>query len=223
MTSVLEIEGPDLSNVHGVGSRMTAGAIRVQGPIGRHLGAQMSGGAIVVDGDAGDWAGAEMRGGLIHIQGQSGHTLGRRLSWQLARNDRWDNPGRLPGRQRNRPRHATRADRSGGDAGDATGFGLLAGTIVVGGSLGLRTGSQHAPGHDRATWLRPADDSANVRDLLPATAYVLATVRRALATTWICFVRRGPAIASSSCSRATCWRVAGETCWLPHPSASSYR
>jgi formylmethanofuran dehydrogenase subunit C len=138
---VLEIVGSDNANLHGVGSRMAEGEIRIQGTIGRHLGAQMSGGTIVVDGNAGDWAGAEMRGGLIHIHGCAGHSLGaayrgstRGMTGGTILVD--SQAGNEIGRAMRRGLIAV-----GGNAGDAVGFGLLAGTIVVGGSLGIRSGA----------------------------------------------------------------------------------
>lgn len=139
--SVLEIVGDNLANVHGVGSRMTAGVIRVEGTIGRHLGAQMTGGAIVVRGDAGDWVGAEMRGGLIHVRGAAGHALG--AAYRGSSRGMTGGTILVDGRAGNEIGRAMRRGliAVGGDAGDATGFGMLVGTIVVGGSLGLRSGA----------------------------------------------------------------------------------
>ncbi|HEX6962747.1 MAG TPA: formylmethanofuran dehydrogenase subunit C [Lacipirellula sp.] len=65
------LEG-DFSAVHGIGARMTAGEIVVDGHAGRHAGAQMRGGRLDVHGDAGDQLGAEMHAGLIRVHGNAG-------------------------------------------------------------------------------------------------------------------------------------------------------
>ena len=60
----LDWEG-DLSRVHGIGSGLSAGTLRVHGSAGRHVGSRMTGGRIEVRGDVGDGLGSEMQGGEI--------------------------------------------------------------------------------------------------------------------------------------------------------------
>jgi formylmethanofuran dehydrogenase subunit C len=64
------------SAVHSLGAEMTAGEIRVAGPIGGHAGERMHGGRIEIAGHAGDFLGAEMAGGAIRVRGNAGDHVG---------------------------------------------------------------------------------------------------------------------------------------------------
>ncbi len=66
----------DCRAVHGIGSGLESGSIRVEGEAGRHCGAEMRGGSLEILGSAGDWLGAEMRGGEIRVHGNAGNGVG---------------------------------------------------------------------------------------------------------------------------------------------------
>jgi len=136
----LLLEG-DLRAVHGLGSGLTEGTIRIEGSAGRHLGAQMRGGTIVVSGDAGDWAGAELRGGLLDIRGRAGDCVGS--AYRGSRKGMTGGTiliGRDAGHECGRAmRRGTLA--IGGSVGDGLGYDLIAGTILVRGRCGQRPGA----------------------------------------------------------------------------------
>jgi len=112
----IEFQG-NLAGVHWIGAKMSAGAIHVAGPAGRHVGSEMSGGEIHVSGDAGDWLGGEMHGGLIDVRGRAGHLVGAAY--------------------RGGARGMTKGTiLVGGDAGDEVGHSMRRGLIAVGGSIG---------------------------------------------------------------------------------------
>jgi formylmethanofuran dehydrogenase subunit C len=111
----------------GVGARMTAGRIFVEGDVGMHAGAGMAGGELSVRGHAGDWLGAEMRGGRIRVLGSAGHQVGA----------------------------AYRGSRKGmtggeilisGNAGDEAGLLMRRGIVVVGGRCGAFAGASMIAG-----------------------------------------------------------------------------
>jgi len=66
----------NVSSVRGIGYRMTAGAIEVDGDAGMYLGERMRGGSVVVTGNAGSWLGTQMRDGRIEIKGNAGDSVG---------------------------------------------------------------------------------------------------------------------------------------------------
>lgn len=132
----------DLSGVHWLGAGMRAGAIRVEGSIGRHTGSQMRGGQISVSGAAGDWLGAEMRGGRIEVRGDAGHSVGAaypgsprgmRGGSLVVRGSAGDEIG-----------HTMRRGwiTVGGDCGELVGYRMKAGTIFVFGQAGQRPGAE---------------------------------------------------------------------------------
>jgi formylmethanofuran dehydrogenase subunit C len=158
----------DLTSVHGIGARMAAGSIRIEGHAGRHLGAEMWGGRIEVSGDAGDWLGAEMHGGQIRVHGSAA-----------------DHPAAAyPGSPRgmtggevlvdgNAGNHLGTAMRRGllavgGAAGDGIGARMIAGTILVGGQCGRHIGA----GMRRGTiaLMAPAGETPAPQSLLPTFA-----------------------------------------------------
>jgi formylmethanofuran dehydrogenase subunit C len=112
----IEFEG-DLAGVHWIGAKMAEGSIRVAGNAGRHVGSEMTGGEIHVDGNAGDWVGGEMHGGFIHVRGSAGHLVGAAY--------------------RGSARGMTKGTiLIGGDVGNEVGHTMRRGLIVVGGSAG---------------------------------------------------------------------------------------
>jgi len=135
----VELTG-DLSGVHWIGAKMTAGTIRVEGPAGRHLGSEMQGGAIHVSGDAGDWAGGEMRGGLIHIRGSAGNLIG--AAYRGSRRGMTGGTLLVHGTVGNEIGHSMRRGLIAvGGCGDFAGINMIAGTILVFGEAGFRTGA----------------------------------------------------------------------------------
>lgn len=136
----------DCRTVKGIGSRLAAGRIRVEGDAGNHLGAGMTGGEILVEGNAADWTGAEMRGGRIQISGNAGDQVGGayRGSKKGMRGGEifihGDAGVELGARQR-RGLIAV-----AGNVGAGCGFGMIAGTILIGGvasecGIGMKRGS----------------------------------------------------------------------------------
>lgn len=135
----VEISG-DLSGVHWIGAKMTDGAIRIEGPVGRHLGSEMRGGAIYASGDAGDWAGGEMSGGLIHIRGAAGNLIG--AAYRGSRRGMTGGTLLVHGSVGNEVGHSMRRGLIAvGGCGDFAGINMIAGTILVFGEAGFRTGA----------------------------------------------------------------------------------
>lgn len=164
----------DLASVHGIGTRMAAGTIRINGNAGRHVGAEMRGGTIELFGDAGDWLGAEMRGGRILVHGNAADYAAAAY------------PGGLRGMtggelliDGNAGNHLGTAMRRGliavgGSAGLSAGGRMIAGTIVIGGVCGrgigagmrrgtivLMNGSGQSPNDQRGAELLPTFGRAN--------------------------------------------------------------
>lgn len=148
-----------LTSVHWLGTKMTRGQIRVEGPIGRHLGSGMFGGEIYVSSSAGDWCGAEMHGGSISVAGDVADCAGAAYRGSV----RGMTGGKLL--VRGNCRHELgRAMRRGmiaigGCAGDFVGSYMRAGTILVFGKAGFRHGAEMRRGtiglfsHDRSAVL----------------------------------------------------------------------
>lgn len=136
----IEWEG-DLSGVHWIGTKMTAGTIRVLGNGGRHIGSEMKGGEIHVDGNAGDWVGGEMRGGLIHVHGRAGHLVG--AGYRGSRLGMKGGTILIDGDAGNEVGHTLRRGliAIGGNVGDLAGFNMLAGSILLFGDTGIRHGA----------------------------------------------------------------------------------
>lgn len=136
----LEFNG-DFSHVHGIGTGMMEGCIRVNGNTGRYVGLAMRGGEIHISGDAGDSLGCEMIGGTIRVGGSAGNLVGGARSGSrlgmaggtiLVKGAVGDQAGY-------RMRRGLIA--IGGSAGKLTGYNMLAGTIVVLGKCGARAGA----------------------------------------------------------------------------------
>ncbi len=131
----------DLSGVHWIGAKMSAGEMRVAGNAGRHLGSEMRGGTIHVSGDTGDWAGAEMKGGLIHLRGSAGHLIG--AAYRGSPRGMTGGTILVQGNVGNEIGHTMRRGllAVGGHAGDLGGFNMLAGSILIFGDCGIRCGA----------------------------------------------------------------------------------
>jgi formylmethanofuran dehydrogenase subunit C len=137
---LITLEG-DWSRVRRLGEEMTAGSLKVRGPVGMHLGARMKGGQIEVDGDASDWVGAEMRGGLIRIRGNAGNLLGAGY-----RGVRSGMRGGTILVGKNAGNEVGSLMRRGvisvlGKTGDHAGTGMIAGTLALWGGCGIRPGA----------------------------------------------------------------------------------
>ncbi|HVJ81416.1 MAG TPA: formylmethanofuran dehydrogenase subunit C [Planctomycetia bacterium] len=131
----------DCRSVKGLGSKMAAGEMSVDGDVGDHFGAGMSGGVLALSGNAGDWAGAEMAGGFLSIGGNAGDVAGggyrggaRGMSGGtlLVHGD----AGAEVGSKMRRGLIAV-----GGRSGDFAGVGMIAGTILLFGPGGIHAGA----------------------------------------------------------------------------------
>lgn len=130
----------DWSSLHGIGSGMRSGRLRIRGGVGHGAGATMEGGTIVIEGDASDRLGAGMTGGSILVEGNAGDAVAGAL------------PGRASGMrggivlvQGSVGRSAGMRMRRGilaigGDCGEGAGFEMRAGTVVVAGAFGPHAG-----------------------------------------------------------------------------------
>ena len=134
-----DFEG-DLSGVHWIGAKMTAGQVHVEGSVGRHLGSEMTGGEIHVRGDASDWVGGEMRGGLIHVRGAAGNHIG--AAYRGSRRGMTGGTILIQGAVGQEIGHSMRRGLIAvGGCGDFAGINMIAGTILVFGPAGNRAGA----------------------------------------------------------------------------------
>lgn len=136
----MEFDG-DLTGVHWIGAKMTAGEIHVSASAGRHVGSEMSGGAIHVAGDAGDWLGGEMHGGLIHVRGDAGHLVG--AAYRGSVRGMTGGTILVGGNAGDEVAQTMRRGliALGGSLGDVAGANMIAGTLLVFGRGGLRAGA----------------------------------------------------------------------------------
>lgn len=111
----------ELAHVDGLGARMSAGVLTIDGDVGHDTGLAMAGGLIRVRGSAGDRLGAPlpgasrgMTGGEIIVTGNIGRDAARRVRRGLI--------------------------VVGGDAGPGAAHAMIAGTILVAGRLGPGAG-----------------------------------------------------------------------------------
>jgi formylmethanofuran dehydrogenase subunit C len=155
----------DLSGVHWIGTKMTAGRVVVHGNAGRHVGSEMTGGEVHVLGDAGDWVGGEMHGGLIHVRGRAGHLVGS--AYRGSPKGMTKGTILIGGDAGNEIGHSMRRGliAIGGNIGDLAGMNMLAGSIFIFGTSGIR----HGAGMKRGT----------LAFLGPAAPPLLPTFRRA--------------------------------------------
>jgi formylmethanofuran dehydrogenase subunit C len=119
-----------------VGMGMTAGLIRVEGPVGVEAGRLLSGGQLTIRGDAGPFAGSGMKGGTLEIEGDAGERLGGPLSGETV----GMSGGLLHVRGDAGPRAGDRLRRGfiliEGRAGAYAGSRMIAGTLAIGGEAG---------------------------------------------------------------------------------------
>ena len=136
LSSLFDIRGNDAQqlvilnssrHLHGIGSGMTSGHIRIEGDIGNHLGQGMYNGSIEVSGNSGHWTASGMHDGNITVAGNCGNFAG----------------GALPG-DRQGMRGGTLLVR--GDCGDRTGDHLRRGHILVAGNSGAYCGARMVAG-----------------------------------------------------------------------------
>lgn len=121
----------DLSNVGGIGHRMSRGRIQIQGPAGNHTGSRMTGGVIQVAADTGNHTGAEMTGGLIHVHGSAGSSVG--AAYDGGQSGQNGGTILIEGSARNLVGKSMRRGliAIGGDVKNCCGFAMKAGTIIV--------------------------------------------------------------------------------------------
>ena len=162
--AVQEWQG-ELSGVHWIGAKMTAGRVIIEGNGGRHIGSEMRGGEIHVQGDAGDWVGGEMHGGLIHVRGKAGHLVG--AAYRGSAKGMTKGTILIGGDAGNEIGHSMRRGliAIGGNIGDLAGINMIAGSIFVFGTSGIR----HGAGMKRGT----------IAFLGPEAPPLLPTFRRA--------------------------------------------
>jgi formylmethanofuran dehydrogenase subunit C len=125
----------DLTQLHDVGTTMSAGSLEIQGSIGNALGTRMSGGAIAVQGSAGSDVGLAMAGGSIVIGGDAGDRVGGALPGASKGMLGGDIVVR-GGAGRGAGARMRRGTLFCGSVGDGAGAGMLAGNIIVAGTIG---------------------------------------------------------------------------------------
>jgi formylmethanofuran dehydrogenase subunit C len=128
----------DLSAVHWIGAKMTAGMIRIRGNAGRHVGSEMRGGEIQVDGDVSDWLAAEMKGGLIHVHGRAGGQPA--AAYRGSQRGMTGGTVLVDGDVGHEAGHTMRRGllAIGGKCGDFAAINMIAGTMLVLGDCGMR-------------------------------------------------------------------------------------
>jgi len=136
----ITIDG-DLANVKHLGASMSFGKIIVNGDTGLHTGAGMRGGEIIIEGNTADWLGAEMLNGKIIVKGDAGHMTGS--GYRGSTIGMQGGEIIVHGNVKNETGHVMRRGliAVGGNSGDFTGVNMLAGTIIVLGKMGIRTGA----------------------------------------------------------------------------------
>jgi formylmethanofuran dehydrogenase subunit C len=136
LSSLFDISGNDTQqlvildssrHLHGIGSGMTSGHIRIEGDCGDHLGQDMRNGCIEANGNSGHWTACGMHDGMITVAGNSGDFAGAAL------------PGDRQGM-----RGGTLLVR--GNCGDRTGDHLRRGRILVEGNAGAYCGARMVAG-----------------------------------------------------------------------------
>lgn len=111
----------------GIGARLRAGTIIVEGDAGAYAGRHMKGGRLDIKGSAGDYLGAGMTGGLVTVAGSAGDYVGGMLT-----GSKFGMAGGII--------------RVAGDIGERAGDRMRRGTIVVKGRTGAAAGSRMAGG-----------------------------------------------------------------------------
>jgi formylmethanofuran dehydrogenase subunit C len=159
LSSLFDISGDDAQqlvianssrHLHGIGSGMTSGNIRIEGDCGDHLGQDMRNGSILVTGNSGHWTACGMFDGMItpgNRQGMRGGTL-------LVRG----NSGDRTGDHLRRGRILVE-----GNAGAWCGSRMIAGTIAVLGKVGPKPGYAMRRG-TLLLWETPAELPVTLND-----------------------------------------------------------
>jgi formylmethanofuran dehydrogenase subunit C len=131
----------DCSRVKRIGSKLSEGTVRVEGDAGMHLGAGLCGGEIVCEGNAGDWVGAEMKSGRITIRGSAGDCVG--AVYRGGRRGMTGGEIVIHGDAGDEVGHTMRRGliAIAGRCGDAIARHIIAGTVLVGGQVGVRHGA----------------------------------------------------------------------------------
>jgi formylmethanofuran dehydrogenase subunit C len=130
----------DCSRVKWAGAGMISGQLTVESDIGMHVGSEMRGGTIDVKGSAGDWVGAEMRGGTLRVRGNAGHLVG--AGYRGSRLGMRGGVILVDGKAGNEIGSGLRRGFIVvGDAADFVGVSMIAGTIFVVRTTGVRTGA----------------------------------------------------------------------------------
>lgn len=135
------LEG-DLSRFHRLGYAMPAGAITVDGPVGRHCGARLRGGQLTIQGAAGDYLGAGLRSGQIRVHGDAGPNVGgaypgEKFGMRGGEIVVFGNAGDQAGQAMRRGLLAVL-----GACGRQAGYRMRAGTLLVMGPAGREVGVQ---------------------------------------------------------------------------------
>jgi formylmethanofuran dehydrogenase subunit C len=141
----------DLSTYHGIGSRWSDGELLVEGNVGDGFASRMSGGEVHLHGDAGHKTAQQMRGGMLNITGNVGDDLGcplhgRRSGFSGGTIHVIGNAGDHAGYRMRRGMMILQ-----GNCGQFVGCDLVAGTILITGSVA----SDLAVGMHRGTVIVP--------------------------------------------------------------------
>lgn len=149
LSSLFDISGDDAEelvilnssrHLHGIGSGMSYGSIRIEGDAGDNLGQDMYDGFIDVTGNSGHWTASGMRHGMIQVAGSCGDFAGA----ALPGNRQGMRGGTLLVRGNSGDRTGDRMRRGyiliEGNAGAYCGSRMIAGTIAVLGKVGAKPG-----------------------------------------------------------------------------------
>jgi formylmethanofuran dehydrogenase subunit C len=123
-----------------IGEGLAAGALDVEGPVGKAAGRKMSGGRLTISGDAGPFAGSGLSGGRIEITGSAGDFLGGPFPGEMQgmRGGLIVVRGRAGDRAGDRMRRGIIVIEKG--SGDYVASRMIAGTLLVLGSTGRLPG-----------------------------------------------------------------------------------
>ncbi|MEA2841877.1 MAG: formylmethanofuran dehydrogenase subunit [Methylobacteriaceae bacterium] len=123
-----------------IGEGLAAGALDVEGPVGKAAGRKMSGGRLTISGDAGPFAGSGLSGGRIEITGSAGDFLGGPFPGEMQgmRGGLIVVRGRAGDRAGDRMRRGIIVIEKG--SGDYVASRMIAGTLLVLGATGRLPG-----------------------------------------------------------------------------------
>jgi formylmethanofuran dehydrogenase subunit C len=131
----------DFRKVRMIGSRMTTGAIVIEGDAGMRMGEGMKGGEILVKGNVDSWAGCMMKGGRIEVTGSAGDYVG--ASYRGSTEGMMDGVILIHGDAGSEVGCFMRGGliRMEGDVGEFVGVHMRDGTIIVQGDCESRPGA----------------------------------------------------------------------------------